>query len=308
MRPIACSRDRHRVGYSRVCARSLAVILLVLGLACGCKGSSLLSSDPDTGTRPSDVMADVPPDAGSDLRAEPDGLVVVPDAPADRSASPDARDEASADLPKDAATPAVETGMQPDLAQPDAQGPDSPTEIASRQTVRLTVESERASWAITAAFLCSPFTIERQYPDGTWHHLVLGTPFQCGCECPVAGSAHPAELAAFLVSPTVTWDARELLVFPEPRICPGGISVSVLRSVAQPVPAGHYRATISVVDTLPAECTKSASTPRATCQFPYGQGSTPTDYSLCAHDRTAYGEFDLPSSGDVDVYLLVGGP
>jgi hypothetical protein len=263
-------------------------------------------------------MDDVAPGAEADLRAEPDGPVAVPDAPEDRVASPDAHDDApagpdahddlSADLPKDAATPSVEAGTQPDLAPPDAQGPDTPTEIASRQTVRLTVESERTSWAITAAFLCTPFTIEQQYPDGTWHNLVLGIPYQCGCECPVAGSDHPTELAAFLVSPTVTWDARELLVFSEPRLCPGGSSVSVLRSVAQPVPTGHYRATISVVDTLPAECTKSASTPRATCQFPYGQGSAPADYSLCAHDRTAHGEFDLPTSGDVDVYLLVGGP
>jgi hypothetical protein len=161
--------------------------------------------------------------------------------------------------------------------------------------------------AITAAFLCAPFTIERQDADGSWRNLVLGVPFQCGCECPVAGSAHPTELTGFVTSPTVTWDARELVVFQQTQTCPTGGSVNVIRSAAQPVSAGHYRATIAVLDKAPAECERSTNY-HYTCQVPYGDGPTPTDYSLCAHDRTAVGTFDLPASGDVDVNLTVGGP
>jgi hypothetical protein len=82
-------------------------------------------------------------------------------------------------------------------------------------------------------------------------------------------------------------------------------SVTVLTSVARPVSAGHYRATMTFDNTLPAACQDPGKTGTATCTHPLS-GMPPSTYSRCAGDLPARAEFDLPDSGDIVVDLLVG--
>ena len=60
-------------------------------------------------------------------------------------------------------------------------------------------------------------------------------------------------------------------------------SVTVLTSVARPVSAGHYRATMTFDNTLPAACQDPGKTGTATCTHPLS-GMPPATYSRCAGD------------------------
>jgi hypothetical protein len=209
-------------------------------------------------------------------------------------------------------TDIAEAGRPLDLASLDG-GPDVwPSQIPSRQSVSFTVVSQRKGWVVADADRCGAINIERQNFDGSWRTVVLGIPYQCGCECPA-----PLDLAGLqsLPSlPTLTWDARELAVATEVRKCPTvpgqTQDVPVLHPFPQPVAAGHYRVRVPVLDSLPRACTEQPDSGRASCsQFcsttsPAGVCSL-REFQGCPSDRAATAEFDLPESGDVAVDLLV---
>ena len=206
----------------------------------------------------------------------------------------------------------ADAGRQLDLASLDT-GPDvGPSQIPSRQSARFTIESQRRGWAVVDADLCGAINIERQNSDGSWRALVLGIPYQCGCECPVPLDF--AGLESLARSPMLTWDARELAIATEVRKCPTipgqTQDMPVLHQFPQPVAPGHYRVRVPVLDSLPRACTEQPNSGRTSCsQFcsntsPAGICSL-REYQACPGDRTATAEFDLPESGDVAVDLLV---
>jgi hypothetical protein len=247
------------------------------------------------------------PDAGvvradggtpSSLDATPDGPV---DAPEDAAATVDAAQDGSLG----------ETGRPLDASPLDAGVDVWPTALPSRQAVRFAIESQRIGWAVIAADRCGALSIERQESDGSWRSLVLGIPYQCGCECPAPLDF--AGLQAVSSHPTLTWDARELAVLTEAVKCPTTPGhtqdIPVLRAFPQPVLPGHYRATASVLDVLPRQCTEPVDAGRPSCGGFCGDNPpircSLGEYLACPGDRTATAEFDLPASGDVDVRLLV---
>jgi hypothetical protein len=257
--------------------------------------------------------------AGSDAGA--DALPVAADAAVDVSAAvsdaaPDdspAVTDADQDRAVVDAAPAEVWGLDAasDLAPVADGGGDGPVAIPSRQSVGFYVMTERSGWVVTEGWLCAPLVIERQVGPNQWETVTLGLPFQCGCECPSPGQAGPAQLGT-LVTPNDlwVWDARELVVVETTVSCSMGTgtpnySVTVLTSVARPVSAGHYRATMTFDNTLPAACQDPGKTGTATCTHPMS-GTPPTTYSRCEGDLPARAEFDLPDSGDIVVDLLVG--
>jgi hypothetical protein len=236
-----------------------------------------------------------------------DVSAAVPDAaPDSRPAVADAdQDRAVVD-----AAPAEVWGLDAatDLAPVADGGGDGPVSIPSRQSVGFYVMTARSGWVVTEGWLCAPLAIERQVGPNQWETVTLGLPFQCGCECPSPGQAGPAQLGTPF-KPWV-WDARELVVVATTVSCSMGTgipnySVTVLNSVARPVSAGHYRATMTFDNALPAACKDPGNTGTATCTHPLS-GMPPTTYSRCAGDLPASAEFDLPDSGDIVVYLLTG--
>jgi hypothetical protein len=204
----------------------------------------------------------------------------------------------------------TEAGASLDGAPLDSSTDVWPTPLPSRQSVHFTIESQRRGWAVISADRCGALSVERQNGDGSWQPLVLGIPYQCGCECPVPPDF--AGLQSLSSPPKLTWDARELAVVSTILNCPTTPGhtqgMPMLRAFPQPVAAGHYRATAVVFDSLPVACTEQVETGWASCvdfsRSPYPFAPL-TEYKACPGNRTAKAEFDLPASGDIDVVMLV---
>ena len=76
---------------------------------------------------------------------------------------------------------------------------------------------------------------------------------------------------------------------------------------AEPLAAGSYRLTVATESTPPDGCTTSDGA-SYDCQDPngYGYGQLPgPTLGLCPSSATASVDFDLPSSGTVDVTVSV---
>ncbi len=214
----------------------------------------------------SDMQADMqnePRDAATD--AAPGMQDAVVDSAIDDSTSDVSTGDASADT-------GIDGTINPDGTEPDAMPWDAsadawPDAIASRQSVHFAVASQRVGWVVTSADRCGAINIERQIADGTWQPVVLGIPFQCGCECPQPPDS--ASLQSLSIGPTLSWDARELVVVTETAKCPTTPGqtqdVPVLHAFPQPVAPGHYRARVAVLSSLPSVCTVQASTGIASC-------------------------------------------
>jgi len=308
---------RRTLGPGARAALPPALLVLALLPACGRTSShGVLGKD---GSPPALSDVSLSSEEVPDVSAEAD----IVEAPAQSEIqTPDAQPEFLPDSPSvevvllDASVDAVvddspaEAGGLPEVAAMDAGTDAWPSEVASRQSVRFVVESQRVGWAVTDARLCSALNLERQRFDGTWQSLVLGIPFQCGCECPSPTAGRVAVLESLSSPPAVSWDAREFVVMTEIVKCPtvgtGTQDVPVLRPIPQPVSPGHYRATMAVYDALPMGCTDYTDAGVAFCSYPYGNTApVVSDYRACVADKTAWAEFDLPESGDIEVDLLI---
>jgi hypothetical protein len=167
----AYGREGKRFGRKRNCPSSIGMLLFGLSLACACTSSKTKPANPNDGSPQSpDTMADTGPSTGPDLRADPDSPATAQDtrddaptstdahddAPSgkdtrdDAPSGKDARDDAQADLLVDTHA-SLDVGEAPDLARFDGQRTNLPIEIVSRQTVRLSVRSARAAWALAWA-------------------------------------------------------------------------------------------------------------------------------------------------------------
>ncbi len=199
-----------------------------------------------------------------------------------------------------------ETSVTPDAAAPAVTVPSA---VAARVSVRFELRGA-SGFAVIRGRSCATFEIERE-GDGGFERVPLDLGASCVCECPAPGEPLAIGLTP-LSSPTpynLLWDGRQMVSVVRTIDCatrsfsvrgPAMERVGAL----QPLPAGRYRVSIAVIDTVPPGCQKLMEgywcPPMSTSGAP-----APGAYALCPGRRVS-ATFDLPESGELVV--PVGAP
>jgi hypothetical protein len=200
-----------------------------------------------------------------------------------------------------------DSGVAGDAGGATADASPPPTEIASSQTVTVTVTNNSGAdrYIVTDGNNCTPFDIV-EILEGGLALVPIAIGFQCPCECPMPGGALPTAFRRIGAGESidVTWDARALATWRESIVCNDGAPFpprhsSYVTGVAQPVEAGTYRITLGVEPTLPAGC--QGADPDYRCGVKYGTNDMSEFAPRCATTSIATAEFSLPASGDVQV-------
>jgi hypothetical protein len=192
------------------------------------------------------------------------------------------------------------------IPSPDAPVVDAPLGVPSVQTVRFHL-SGRAGWVVTEGNDCDPVAITEV---ASGRELVLALPAECRCEC-CQRDTFLTRAVPLAAGATVTWDAREAVVYYETIDCPyNGVRTQQLaHEVHRPVGPGRYRATFALVRAVPVgrsgfvTCQENADH-TISCGLMGCGGPPPQRRRLCEPDTTEV-EFDLPGSGDIDVAVVV---
>jgi hypothetical protein len=199
----------------------------------------------------------------------------------------------------DAATVPMMTNVTPEVRVPEA--------IVSRAMVRFEV-SGGAGHVVYRGRSCRTFEIEHEV-DGSWQRVALDLGFSCVCECPTPGA--PLSIGLRPISSSVyseVWDGRQMATVQRNVDC-STRSFSARGVVAervgnfQPMPAGRYRVSFAIVDTVPPQCMNLMDgywcPPTSTVGAPEAGA-----YALCPGRRVS-ATFDLPETGRVTVPVSV---
>lgn len=181
--------------------------------------------------------------------------------------------------------------------------------VPSVQTVTFHFTSSAEAWVVGEGSNCSPFIIERA-EGAAFNRLMLQPPLPRTCEGPGPPPRNiPRVISSAEDQPELTWDGREQHTWEYCEPCgpwsyPGHEWVPSENSAPQPAPAGRYRATFSVFDTLPSSCTKLHQSGHY-CAVDGVNGSPmfTDENQLCSLERTVTVEFSLPPQGDTSVQV-----
>ncbi len=191
----------------------------------------------------------------------------------------------------------------PDAAAPDA--PAAPMEVAARTNVRFELAGS-SGFAVIRGRSCRTFEVEREVSDGRYERVPLDLGVTCVCECPSPGAPASIGLTPLAATPpyAFTWDGRQM-VWVERTIDCATRSFSVRGTATErvgalePLPAGRYRVSVAVVDTVPRGCMELMD--GYWCPPENTAGAPPQGpFALCPGRRVTTA-FELPESGDVTV-------
>jgi hypothetical protein len=184
------------------------------------------------------------------------------------------------------------------------------SDVPARQTVQIVVTNSSPfdRYLITGGTFCDPFSVSFSHQAA----LPLAVGFQCICECAPPPLPGPSALRRLMPgdSTTLSWDARSLTTCTATVDCasqgwPGVPNKTQTVGALRPVQTGPYDVSVYALHAVPKGCQGNGTVIDCLPSGGGPGGTFPAIQTSCPADIAATGSFVLPTSGDIQVPVVI---